>query len=63
MSLKKTLAGAVLTALLTVTGANAVTQGQDACTPQDYAHVPHPDDFTFECVGSTLEVRDAVTGE
>lgn len=39
------------------------TATDEACTPADYAHVEYADEYEFVCVGDTMEVWDAVTGE
>jgi hypothetical protein len=62
------LGGAILALFLavaigyTITGVSNEAQAQ-SCDKADYAHVPYPDEYEFVCVGDTMEVWDAVTGE
>lgn len=35
---------------------------ETSCSPSDYAHVPNPDQYTFECNEDSMTVTDANDG-
>lgn len=56
---------AALAALLIFIAVNAAPEKDvaNACSQEDFAHIPYADEYEFVCVGDTIEVWDAATGE